>query len=186
MQRPGARLERVQDGRGVGARVEETGPLRAAHHEQQVQPVLGLGREAGTPSTAGTGHAAADAGLPEEKGTTPCRVVEEFPGQGEDGRMLAADGQEPRLVGILEAVEEPLRGALAEHRLEQRLAPVGQVQGDAPGLAVIRITQRMGAVDLQIPAQVFMILRRQRALEGQRAGVLTAEADDDMVRVGKA
>ena len=107
-------IEGIEHGGGVGARIEEPGSLRATHDEEEVQPILGLHLE-GRAATARPGQTAPDADLPEEEHASARRIVEQLPGQGEDGGMLGADREESRVVlRILEAVEDPLGGALAE------------------------------------------------------------------------
>src|SRR5258708_4647384 len=83
----------------------------------------------------------------EEKAAIRRRVVEQLPRKRQDRRVLGGDCQHAIAVPrILETMEQPKRDALPEDRLEQAPPPLRQQSGDAPGLLIVRIAERMRAV----------------------------------------
>ena len=54
------------------------------------------------------------------------------------------------------------------------------------GFRFIRITQRVGPVDLQVPTQVRVVFGTQRTCKWQLAGILAIEADVDVGFIWKA
>lgn len=127
--------------------------------EEEVEGVLGFGLEGFAPAGR-TGHAAADADagpFVKEKRAVRCGgVAEHFPRQSENGRMLGGQGEEPGVgVGVLKGIEATLGLTLGEDGVEKPLAPLGQQRGDAFGLVVVGVAERVRPVGLDIPGSAF-------------------------------
>src|SRR5262245_65013811 len=76
--------------------MEEAGLGRAADDEEDVEGVLG-GEQVGLAPARRTGHPAPDADarrLHEQEAAAGRRVAQQFPRQGENGGMLARDGEQ--------------------------------------------------------------------------------------------
>ena len=166
----GVLVNGIEDGLGIGAWIEEAGIVRAADDEEEVRGILGH-RPVSRSSLISTGDAAADADaglfVKQERAVGSRRVVQQFPRQREDGRVLGGDGEEAGVAfGILELVEAARGFAGFEDGVEERLAPDGKLPLYAHGFLVIRVAERMGAVGFDIPLDVPEVFVRDRIGEG--------------------
>lgn len=101
-------LYSVRDPIGIGVRIEKPGVVRAAHNKEQMKAFLRVDLERFA-SAGGTRNAAADADawvLVEQEHAIGRRGVEQLSRQGEDSRVLGADGQQAGSVfAVLKTVE---------------------------------------------------------------------------------
>ena len=163
----GMPLGRFEQRRGLGSRIEEGGVDRSAADEQHAQALLRPERRP-VACRRDARHPTSDRDRPARvEPVSPPGLAKQLPGQCEDAWIVGLDRQRPRAVrrGREELREKLPRRTVAEARLEQRLTPLGQPRLDATRLGVVDLGGVGSWVNLKVPAQVRVVLARDRTLE---------------------
>ena len=179
-------LQGIDHRLGIRPWIDESPIARATDDEQQVQVVFRLHSKR-CAAFGGSGDFSPNTNMrlfPEQK--APLWVVQEFPRQCQDPRVLGTDREHSVSRRFISKIKVGLVGfCFSEHSVEERFPDFGQAGFDAVGFGIVRIGKRLSTVRFDVPFDIGPILVADRIDEGHLARIVALERDVNFGTAGK-